>query len=60
MTMRDFKMLFQKLALQMWNRCVTVFNTQRKQAILKMSQAFKMANENEDLAKLNMLELEAI
>jgi len=26
MVMRDFKMLLQKLALQMWNRCVAVFN----------------------------------
>ena len=26
MVMRDFKMLLQKLALQMWNRCVTVFS----------------------------------
>ena len=25
MNLRDFKMLLQKLALQMWNRCVTVF-----------------------------------
>ena len=25
MILRDFKNLLQKLALQMWNRCVTVF-----------------------------------
>ena len=41
MQLKDFKNLMQKLALQMWNRCVTVFEKQRLKSIQKSSQIFK-------------------
>lgn len=59
---KDFKNLMQKLALQMWNRCVTVFKDQRMKAIAKSSTAFKLAasDTKEDLKRLSMFELQAI
>ena len=41
MILKDFKNLLQKLALQMWNRCVTVFKDQRLQAFAKKQQSIK-------------------
>ena len=37
MIVKDFKNLLQKLALQMWNRCVVIFKEQREKAIAKLS-----------------------
>ena len=42
MVLKDFKNLMQKLALQMWNKCVPVFEAQRKKNIAKSSQIFKL------------------
>ena len=42
MLFKDLKNLMQKLALQMWNRCVTVFKEQRMQKISKSSMQFKL------------------
>ena len=57
--LKDFKNLQQKLALQMWNRCVTVFKEQRMKAIAKSSQTFKMSigEKSEGLQRLSMFEL---
>ena len=35
MILKDLKSLLQKVALQMWNRCVTVFKGQRMSRIAK-------------------------
>ena len=62
MVLKDFKNLMQKLALQMWNRCVKVFEQQRKKAIAKSSIVFKsmLSDNNEVLKDLTMIELEQI
>ena len=62
MVLKDFKNLLQKLALQMWNRCVTVFKEQRSKAVQKSSVNFKLYSQetNQDLKRLSMFELQTI
>ena len=62
MVLKDFKNLLQKLALQMWNRCVTVFKEQRSKAVQKSSLNFKLYSQetNKDLKRLSIFELQTI
>ena len=62
MELREFRNLMQKLALQMWNRCVTVFKAQRSKAVAKKSQVFKLQTSelNEKLNQVSIFELDAV
>mmetsp|Transcript_27145 Transcript_27145/g.33741 ORF Transcript_27145/g.33741 Transcript_27145/m.33741 type:complete len:141 (+) Transcript_27145:584-1006(+) len=62
MVLKDFKNLMQKLALQMWNKCVPVFEAQRKKNIAKTSQIFKLQSSegNTQLNSLTLIDLENI
>jgi len=62
MVLKDFKNLMQKLALQMWNKCVPVFEAQRKKNIAKTSQIFKLQSSegNTQLNSLTFIDLENI
>lgn len=59
MVLKDFKNLMQKLALQMWNKCVTVFEQQRMRSINKSSQIFKTQSQvsTSELRNLNVMDL---
>ena len=62
MILKDFKNLMQKLALQMWNKCVPVFEAQRKKNIQKSSQIFKLQSSegHPELNNLTLIDLEHI
>ena len=62
MILKDFKNLMQKLALQMWNKCVPVFEAQKEKSLRRKSQIFKdnSSEANVALNNLSNLDLEKI